>query len=265
MRKLLAVALCFASATAFAKPIREPVQWEVDGTKFEGYLVYEGGPDGASERPGLVMFPNWMGVTEDAIERAQQIAGEDYVILVADMYGKDLRPANPDEAGKAAGAVYADRALLRRRAAAAVEVLRQNSADTPFDREHLAAIGFCFGGAVALELARAGADHLDAVVSFHGNLATTLPAQAGVARPPVLVLNGADDTFVSKDSIAAFQQEMTAAGADWQFVNFGGAVHCFAEPTADGVAIPGCKYDERTAERAYGMMSDFLDERFGDD
>ena len=93
-------------------------------------------------------------------------------------------------------------------------------------------------------------------------IAHLLPAQAGVMKAPVLVLNGADDTFVSKESIAEFKAEMTAANADWQFVDFGGAVHCFAEPSADGVAVPGCKYDERAADRAYAMMDDFLRERF---
>ncbi|KFN50995.1 dienelactone hydrolase family protein [Arenimonas composti] len=264
MRKLLlAAALCSASFAVAASPVAEPVEWEVDGKTFSGFLVYDDG-DGDPERPGIVMFPNWMGPTADAVERAKAIAEDDYVILVADMYGKDLRPANPDEAGKASGAVYADNAALRRRAAAAVEVLRGRAADLPLDPERFAAIGFCFGGAVALELARAGAE-LDAVVSFHGSLRTSVPAAAGVTRPPMLVLNGAADTFVSPESIAEFKQEMTAAGADWQFVDFSGAVHCFAEPSADGNTIPGCKYDERTANRAYAMMADFLDENFGED
>ena len=261
MRTLLFLALSVACTSVAAKSVAEPVEWDVDGTTFQGYLVYEDSADGASKRPGLVMFPNWMGVTEDAVMRAKDIADDDYVILVADMYGKGVRPENPDEAGKAAGAVYADREALRRRAAAALDVLRRSDGEAPLEESKLAAIGFCFGGAVALDLARAGGN-IDGAVSFHGNLATPLPAQAGVIKAPVLVLNGADDTFVSKESIAGFQAEMTAANADWQFVNLGGAVHCFAEPTADGVAIPGCKYDERASDRAYAMMSDFLTERF---
>lgn len=263
-RTLLCLALSFACTSVAAKSVAEPVEWDVDGKTFQGYLVYEDSADGASKRPGLVMFPNWMGVTEDAVMRAKDIADDDYVILVADMYGKGVRPANPEEAGKASAAVYADREALRRRASAALDILRRSDGEAPLDERKLAAIGFCFGGAVALDLARAGGN-IDGAVSFHGALRTTLPAQPGVMTTPVLVLNGADDTFVSKESIDEFQAEMTAAKADWQFVNFGGAVHCFAEPTADGVAIPGCKYDERTADRAYAMMSEFLDERFGDD
>ena len=261
MRTLLILAMSLACSSAFAKSVTEPVEWDVDGTTFQGYLVYEDSDDGATKRPGLVMFPNWMGVTEDAVMRAKAIADDDYVVLVADMYGKGVRPANPDEAGKASAAVYADRDRLRRRAAAALDVLRRSDGEAPLDERKLAAIGFCFGGAVALDLARVGGD-IDGVVSFHGALRTPLPAQAGVMKAQVLVLNGADDTFVSKESIAEFKAEMTAANADWQFVDFGGAVHCFAEPSADGVAVPGCKYDERAADRAYAMMDDFLRERF---
>ena len=99
MRTLLFLAMSLACSSAFAKSVTEPVEWEVDGTTFQGYLVYEDSGDGATKRPGLVMFPNWMGVTEDAVMRAKDIADDDYVILVADMYGKGVRPANPDVAG----------------------------------------------------------------------------------------------------------------------------------------------------------------------
>ncbi len=264
MRTLFALALFGFATTVSARSVTAPVEWDVDGVTYQGYLVYEDSGDGASQRPGLVMFPNWMGVTEDAVMRAKDIADDDYVVLVADMYGKGVRPANTDEAGRLSGAVSGDRPALRRRAAAALDVLRRSDGEAPLDERKLAAIGFCFGGAVALDLARAGGD-IAGAVSFHGNLSTPLPAQAGTMKAPVLVLNGADDTFVSQDSIAAFKSEMTAAGADWQFVDFGGAVHCFAEPSADGSAIPGCKYNERASDRAYAMMSDFLVDRFADD
>lgn len=229
MRTLLFLALSLASTSVAAKAVAEPVEWDVDGTTFRGFLVYEDSSDGATKRPGLVMFPNWMCVTDDAVMRAKDIADDDYVILVADMYGKGVRPTNPDEAGKASAVVYADREGLRRRAVAALDVLRRSDGEAPLDERKLAAIGFCFGGAVALDLARAGGN-IDGAVSFHGALRTPLPAQAGVMKAPVLVLNGADDTFVSKESIDEFKAEMAAAGADWQFVDFGGAVHCFTQP-----------------------------------
>lgn len=260
-RTLLVLALSLAATSVAAKSVAEPVEWDVDGVTFQGYLVYEDSKDGATRRPGLVMFPNWMGVTEAAVMHARQIADDDYVILVADMYGKGVRPTNAQEAGQLAGGLQqADRAALRRRAAAAVDVLRRSEGEAPLDVGRMAAFGFCFGGTVALDLARAGGDVAGAI-SFHGNLATPLPAQAGVMKAPVLVLHGADDTFVSPESITAFKAEMTAVDADWQFVDFGGAVHCFAEESADG-SIPGCKYHERSAHRAYAMMSDFLTDQF---
>lgn len=230
--------------------------YEVDGTPVESVLVYDDA--GAAKRPALVMVPNWMGVNEAQVEKAKAIAGKDYVILVADVYGKATRPANADEAGKAAGAMYADRGALRARVNAALDQLA-NAKDAPVDAGRLGAIGFCFGGATVLELARSGAD-LAGVVSFHGNLATDLPAKTGDVKARVLALNGADDTYVPTEQIEAFNKEMQGAGIDWQFVNLGGAVHCFAEPDAN--AGPGCLYNERAAKRAFRMMRDFFDEAF---
>lgn len=257
MRLLASALLLCATPAAFAAMQVKPVDWELDGTAYQGVLVYD--EAGAAKRPGLLMTSSWMGITDHAIEQARTVAGDDYVILIADVYGKDVRPKNTDEAGKAAGAAYADRAALRAKAAKALDVLRSNAAGAPLDPERIGAFGYCFGGAVSLELARAGAD-LDAVVSFHGALGTSLPAAKGAVKAPLLVLNGADDGYVKPEEIAGLQQEMTAAGADWQFVNFSGAVHCFAYQ--DPNPPPGCRYDERTARRANAMMADFLAEAF---
>jgi dienelactone hydrolase len=258
MRRLLALALFSLSFSAFAETVAEPVSWSHGGVEFDGYLVYD--KDESDKRPGLLMVPNWMGVTEAAIEKAKQLADDDYVILLVDMYGRGVRPANAEEAGKAAGAVYADPDALRGRINTALDVLRSSAGRTPLDPTEIGGIGFCFGGAIVLELARSGAD-IGGVVSFHGNLSTKAPAQAGTLKASVLVLNGAEDAWVPAEQIAGFQKEMTEAKADWQFVNFGGAVHCFAEADANS---PGCLYHPRSARRAYAMMEDFFDERFDD-
>lgn len=250
------LSLLLSVSIATAAPKADPITWTHAGTSFAGYVVYDDAT--AAKRPGLVMVPNWMGVTPAAVEKAKSIAGTRYVILLADVYGKDLRPTNDKEASAAAGTLYADRSLLRGRANAALQTLLGQAGKVPLDATHVGAIGFCFGGTTVLELARGGTA-LDGVVSFHGGLATTSPAAAGALKTPVLALNGAADTYISADDIAAFQKEMDTAGADWQFVQFSGAVHCFTEPTA---ASPGCKYDARTATRAYAMMSDFFDETF---
>lgn len=258
MRPLsLALLALLSSPAAYGAMQAQSVEWELDGTAFNGFLVYD---DAGAKRPGLVMFPNWMGVTERSVEHARQIAGDDYVVLVADVYGKDLRPASNEEAGKASGAAYSDPAKLRARAAKALDVLKANAAAAPLDADRLGAFGYCFGGAVSLELARTGAD-LDGVVSFHGSLGTQLPAAKGEVKSSLLVLNGAADPYVKPEEIAGFKKEMTEAGADLQYVDFSGALHCFAY--ADPNPPPGCAYDGKTAKRAFGMMEAFFDERFG--
>lgn len=256
MRILTSLILLGASACVCAAPVTRSHRYGIGDAEFESVLVYDDSV--TAPRPGVLMVPNWLGINEDAIERAQAVAGKDYVVLLADVYGVKVRPANAEEAGKAAGAAYADREALRARNQKALDVLIEQAGDL-LAKDKLAAIGFCFGGANVLELARSGAD-LDGVVSFHGNLSTTMPAQQGAMKASVLVLNGADDSYVPAAQIDGFSQEMRAAGADWQFVNFSGAVHCFAEPSAN--SPPGCVYNQRAADRAYTMMRGFFAEIF---
>jgi dienelactone hydrolase len=236
-----------------------PVEWSIGAERFSGVLVYDDSSDDA--RPGLVMVPNWKGVSPASVETAKRLAGDDYVVLVADVYGKNVRPKTDAEAGPVASRLRGDRPLLRTRTAQALEVLKQQAGSAPLDVSKLGAVGYCFGGTAVLELARAGAP-LAGVVSLHGALGTDLLAGQGAVKAPLLVLNGAADTYVSAEEIAGFGKEMDAAGADWQFVNFSGAVHCFAE--ADANSGPGCQYDPRAAARAYRMLDGFFDERFDD-
>ncbi|HET6436112.1 MAG TPA: dienelactone hydrolase family protein [Xanthomonadaceae bacterium] len=256
MKRLAAAfALLLASAPALAAMQARPVEWTLDGTTFSGVLVYD---DAGAKRPGLLMVPDWKGVTEHAVAKARHVAGDDYVVLVADMYGKGVRPRDDAEAMAQVKKLYADRGVLRARAAKALEVLEAQADSAPLDPAKLGAIGYCFGGATVLELARAGAD-LAAVATFHGGLDTDMPAKPGAVKASLLVLNGADDKGTAGD-IAGFQQEMDAAGADWTFVNFSGAVHCFALPEAN--KPPGCVYDERATRRGERMMHGFFGERF---
>nr|WP_223807151.1 dienelactone hydrolase family protein [Lysobacter psychrotolerans] len=238
-----------------------PVTWTVGEDAFQGVLVYDDA--GSAKRPGVVMVPNWMGVTDLAVERAKDVAGTDYVVLVADVYGRDARPADKTEARAQVAKAYADGGTtLRARAAAALAALKAQADNAPLDVARISAIGFCFGGSVVLELARGGAD-LAGVVSFHGGLKTHLPIAGNALRAPMLVLNGANDTSVPDADVQAFAQEMEAAGADWQFVDFGGAVHCFTQPEDAGSdPANNCRYDERASRRAFAMMRAFFTERF---
>lgn len=263
MRRLVMSVLLVLSWPVQAVAAHEvtPLEWRVDGDVFSGHLVYDAASD--TPRPGLVMVPNWMGVTDEAIERAKAVAGDDYVVLVADVYGKGRQPADSGAAGKLAGALRgADRGPLRARMQAAVEALKAQAGRVPVQADRIGAFGFCFGGTAVLELVRSGAD-LAGAVSLHGGLAPgAQSATTGTVRSPVLVLNGADDRAVPNEEIVAFGSEMDAGGADWQFVNFSGAAHCFAEPSAGSDPNSNCRYDARAARRAYRLMDGFFQEAF---
>ena len=248
----------FLAGSANAAMVAKNLDYDVGGKKMQSVLVYDDSVQSA--RPGIVMTPDWLGINADNIALAKQIAGRDYVILVADVYGIDARPKNADEAGAATENMYAHRSELRARINAALAQLKAQGTKAPLDGKHWGAIGFCFGGATTLDLARSGAD-VQGVVSFHGNLTTDDPALAKNIKAKVLVLHGGDDKYESPEQIAGFQKEMRDANVDWQFLSYGGAMHCFAIPTADG-KIPGCKYDARTAKRAFAQMHQFFGETF---
>ncbi|MET4616977.1 dienelactone hydrolase [Stenotrophomonas sp. 2619] len=252
-----AVLLGMVALPSMAAMKTQPVEWQLDGSTFSGVLVYDDGD--SDKRPGLVMVPNWKGVNDSAIAKAKQLAGDDYVVLVADVYGKGVRPKTDAEAGPVATKLRNERPVLRARALKAIDVLKAQAGKAPLDASRIGAVGFCFGGTTVLEMARAGAP-LAGVVSLHGGLGSPLPAKAGGTHPSVLVLNGADDKGVSKDDIASFEQEMNAAKVDWEFTNYSGAVHCFAE--ADANSPPGCLYNERAAKRAWKALDEFFEERF---
>jgi dienelactone hydrolase len=254
---ILLLSLGFVASAAQAAMVVKPVNYSVGDEEFAGHLVYDDA--NIQPRPGLVMVPSWMGVTDSAVEKAKQIAGTRYVVLVVDMYGKDVRPKDASEAKAQTGKLYAERGTLRKRIAGAVETLKAQAGDAPLIADKIGALGFCFGGTTVLELARSGS-RLAGVVSLHGGLSTSMPATASSVKTPILVLNGAADRGISAEDITNFGSEMDAAGADWQFVNFSGAVHCFAE--ADAASPPGCVYDERAAKRAYRMLDNFFDEAF---
>jgi dienelactone hydrolase len=222
----------------------------------EGYLAY----DDASKavRPGVLVVHEWYGLNDHAMQRAQQLAGLGYVAFALDMYGKGVRAADNKEAGALAGKYKGDRALMRARAQAGLDVLRKNSLVDP---GRVAAIGYCFGGTTVLELARSGAD-VAGVVSFHGGLDSP-PAQAPPAiRARVLVLHGADDPLVPAADIAAFQEEMRRGGVDWQMIYYGGAVHSFTNPRAGNDPGKGVAYHEPSDRRSWQAMKMFFDEIF---
>jgi dienelactone hydrolase len=169
-----------------------------------GYLALD---PSRGKRPGVLVFHEGLGLGDFAMERARRLAGQGYVALAADMFGDRKQATGLQQAMTLIGALRAEPATLRARARAALATL---VALPEVDANRCAAIGFCFGGTVVLELARDGAE-LKAVVSFHGVLSTSLPATEGAVRASVLVLTGADDPLAPRDQVAAFENEMRAA------------------------------------------------------
>lgn len=249
--------LLLTTVPGLAAPVSKAISYEIDGQKFEGRLVY----DNASKklRPGLLMAPNWMGPTDAAFKQAQEIAAKDYVIFVADMYGTSVRPKNSDEAGAASKTVYADGKVMRARIEKALDVLKAQAGKAPIDLKRIGAIGFCFGGANVLELARDGTD-IAGVVTFHGALSKAAGVEEKPIKARILVLHGADDPFVPADQVAAFEQEMRDAKVDWQLVKFGNTVHSFTDP--DSHIVGKADYNPVSAKRAFEMMHEFFDELF---
>lgn len=236
----------------------QSVVYQVDGQTYESRVAFDA--DVVSPRPGLVMAPNWMGVSEGAERIAQSVASQGYVVLLADLYGQDVRPQNNDQAAAAMMPLKNDRALLNKRMQAALEQLQsQNFAAV--NSAKLASFGFCFGGCCALELARTGAP-LKAAVSFHGTLDTPNPADANNIQGKVLVLHGASDPLVPKEQLPAFEKEMDEAGVDWTLTSFGGAYHSFTDTEANN---PGVQmYNKVVADRAFAAMYYLLNEVFQD-
>lgn len=249
----LAMALLPAAAPA-AELTTHAVEYRHGEVVLEGWLAFD--PAGPARRPGVVVVPHWLGVGPHAKDSAQRLARLGFVALVADVYGKGVRPASAKEAGPLAGRYKEDRPLLRARVLAALAELRRQP---NVDPARLAAIGYCFGGTAALELARAGAP-VAGVVSFHGGLASPTPADARQIKGKVLVLHGADDPFVPEAEVRGFEEEMRAAGVDWQLVKYSGAVHSFTDPEAGVDNSKGAAYNAVAERRSWEAMKAFFAE-----
>jgi dienelactone hydrolase len=234
----------------------EVVRYKHGDVLLEGYLAYD--DTVKRKRPGVIVVHAWMGLDAYTKRRTQQLAKLGYVAFAIDMYGKGVKAKDAEEAARLAGIYRADRALIRSRARAGLEVLKGHSLT---DAKRTAAIGYCFGGGTVLELARSGAD-VAGVVSFHGNLDTPNPGDAENIKGKVLVLHGADDPIVPTDQIIAFQDEMGKANVDWQMVIYGGAVHAFTNPEAGNDPSRGAAYNEKADRRSWEAMRTFFTEIF---
>lgn len=218
---LLPVAMAVASVKA------EEVSYSGDGVTMKGYLAYDDAVKG--KRPGILVVHEWWGHNEYARNRARMLAGLGYTALAVDMYGDGKTADHPDDAGKFSGAISANMPGATARFQAAWNLLKKHSTVDP---AQTAAIGYCFGGGIVLNMARQGLD-LKGVVSFHGGLTPRLTGTPGSVKAKILVCNGAADSFTTAEEIEAFKKEMSDLKADYQFINYEGAKHSFTNPGAD--------------------------------
>ncbi|HEY3295116.1 MAG TPA: dienelactone hydrolase family protein [bacterium] len=253
---LILVALSGAAGTGLAKVKTETVQYKDGDTVLEGYLAYDDSV--AGKRPGVLVCHEWWGLVDYPKHRAEQLAGQGYVAFALDMYGKGVTAKTPQDAQTRARAFYTNRPLMRQRAQAGLEVLKNHPL---VDTRRIAAIGYCFGGTAALELARSGAD-LAGVVTFHGNLSTPTADDAKNIKGKVLICTGADDQSVKPEDITAFEDEMRKAKVDYQINVYGDAVHGFTNPAATGPKSGGYSYNALADRRSWEAMQTFFNELF---
>ena len=232
-----------------------PLPYTDDGIDFEGTLAFD--PD-AGPRPLVLVFPTIMGRSDHELDAAGRLVALGYTALAVDLYGKAHIGAERAECRTLMNALLGDRPRLQVRMKILLDLAR---AQPEADRERVAAIGFCFGGLCALDLARTGAD-LRGVASFHGLL--TPPGNLGGKKigAKIIVFHGWDDPMAPPAHVEALGHELDAAGADWQVHAYGGTMHSFTNLKAADPAS-GLQYNETAAERAWRSLDGFLAECFG--
>ena len=249
---LLAVSLA-APALAAVKEV--PVTYKDGDTTLKGFVVYDDAKKG--KRPGIVMVHEWWGITKHMHNEAHRLARAGYTTFIADMYGDAKTADNPKDAGALSGSVMKNPQAMESRFNAAKDQLAKHAT---VDGSRIGAVGYCFGGAVVINMARAGAD-LKGVAGFHASLGLNTPApQPGAVKARVLILNGADDPFVKKEQYSQLESDLTAAKADFKVVTYPGAVHAFTNPEATALGkkfnLP-LRYDakaNKAAEAEAGKM-----------
>ncbi|MEO1253909.1 MAG: dienelactone hydrolase family protein [Bacteroidota bacterium] len=205
------------------------VAYAADTTTLKGYFAAS---DTEGKKPGILVVHEWWGHNEYSRMRADMLAELGYVALAVDMYGDGKQADHPDDAGQFAGMVLGNFEIAKARFEAAIKTLKNHPSVDP---EKIGAIGYCFGGSTVLSMANAGYD-LDAVAAFHAGLGLPLMPEAGSVKGKVLIANGADDKFITEQQIMDYKSAMDAAGADYTFINYEGALHSFTSKAADDLA-----------------------------
>ena len=257
---LLASVCCLAVSAAQAAVQGKEVSYEADGTTLKGYIAYDDAIKG--KRPAVLVVHEWWGHNAYARKRADMLAELGYTALAVDMYGDGKQASHPDDAGKFAAEVSRNMPLAKARFEAGMQLLRKQPT---VDAKEMAAIGYCFGGGVVLNMARMGED-LKGVASFHGALSTDIPAQPGKIRARVVSFTGENDAMITAEKVAAFKREMESAGANFRVVTYPGVKHSFTNPDADELGkkfnLP-LAYDAAADKDSWQQATVFLREVFG--
>jgi len=263
MRALLALTLMCSAALAQAAIVTREIPYQdADGKRLIGYYAYDDAITG--KRPGIVVVHEWWGLNDYAKRRARDLAGLGYSALAIDMYGDGKHTEHPQDAQAFMAEAMKDPEAAARRFDAGFKLLQLQ----PFtDKSSLGAVGYCFGGKVVLDAARRGERKLDAVVSFHGALATQTPAQPGKVKAYVLVEHGEADSMVTPQQVDAFKAEMDAAKVSYRFVSIPGAKHGFTNPDADRLSHgehggPDIGYNEAADKSSWADMQAFFKKVF---
>jgi dienelactone hydrolase len=236
----------------------EPIRYSVGGLACKGELIWD---ESAKNQPLLLMAPNWLGITKDNVALGHMLAGKGYVVLVADMFGEGKGPKGTEDPMTFLAPLVEDAAETRKRITAAFDAMTKEAAARGIgDTSRRAAIGYCFGGANVLDLARAGADAA-AVVSVHGVLATPMPAKKGDIKCAVLVLHGSADPVSPRAHRDMFETEMDAAACGrWYALTFGNCLHAYTIEGHDHP--PVAKFDEAATRHGYTLAHAFIADAF---
>ena len=243
-----------AQGIAEADVVGRTVEYRYGDAVLEGYIAYDDAIQG--KRPAVMVVHEWKGLNEYARHRADMLAEMGYLAFAIDMYGKGQRAETHEEAAKLSGVFRSDRNLMRVRARAAMDFLKQ---EDRADMSRVAAIGYCFGGSTVLEMARAGFD-LKGVASFHGGLSTSTPAEKGKIKAKVIAFHGDSDPSNPPEAVEAFKKETADADADLQFVSFSNTFHSFTVPSAGSNPASGLAYNPDADRRSWAMLRLFLEE-----
>jgi len=222
----------------------------------KGFVVYDDGTE--AKRPGIVMVPEWWGITKHTHDEAKRYAEQGYTVFVADMYGDGKTADNPKDAIALSGSVMKNPTAMESRFnAARAELVKQVSVDP----KRIGAVGYCFGGGVVLNEARLGAN-LVAVAGFHATLGLNTPAPApGTVKAKILIMNGADDPFAKQEQYAALKKDFDAAKVDYRIIEYPGAVHAFTNPESTELGkkfnLP-LRYDAKATEESEGEAAKFF-------